>query len=347
MNPSKHKQSNAGTGIVLAVIAVICVSISFIQTALGYELLAGPVFTWLFSLIISAFMLLTNLRLKDALQKGAAFMGILAFYFIIAFFSFAGNFNAFYSQFMKDELFEKELRNYETQIPAIQQRAIQVARGTNNAKEVEMKVNQLKFSLESQILDPANSGFGERAQSILQEIESTLGTKLTQYEGEPKSIATKMNIQIDQVLNAKLAVLTKDSEVVIKKINAKVDEVMPVIRMALLPENIGLQGRNALDIADNTYNTIGEMTKGFEPSFAFEPIKSEQLQVGKISHSFQSGFGKMENPQATLIASLASLAVDFLVPIYLLLTVARREEEKEAPVFVASKKSREKEVQVI
>ncbi|MEM9884901.1 MAG: hypothetical protein AAF849_03345 [Bacteroidota bacterium] len=341
----KTENSNSGTGIVLAVIAVICVSISFIQTALGYKLLAGPVFTWLFSLIISAFMLLTNLRLRDNLRKGLAIGGIIAFYCIIAFFSFAGNFNAFYSQFMKDELIENELRVYETQIPAIQQQAIQAVRGTNNAKEVEMKVNQLKYSLESQILDPANAGFGEKATEIKQEIESILGTNLTEYEGEAKAIASKMNVQIDQVLQAKLAVLTKDSDSVIKKINSKVDAVMPDIRLALLPQNIAAEGRSALDLADNTYNTIGEMTKGFISTFQFEPIKSQQLQVGKISHSFQSGFAKMENPQATLIATLASLAVDFLVPIYLLLTIARRDEENR-PVFMGTK-TRKREVEVI
>lgn len=344
----KTESSNSGTDIALAIIAVICVSISFIQTALGYELLAGPIFTWLFSLIISAFMLLTNLRLRDALHKGAAIIGILAFYVIIAFFSFAGNFNAFYSQFMKDELIENELRTYETQIPAIQQSAIQAMRKTNDAKEIEMKVKQLKYSLESQILDPANSGFGERAKEIKQEIETILGTQLTKYEGDSKSIATKMNIQIDQVLQTKLAVMTKDSDVVIAKINAKVDEVMPNIRLALLPQNIANQGRSALDLADNTYNTIGEMTKGFIPTFSYEPIKSEQLQVGKISHSFQSGFGKMENPQATLIATLASLAVDFLVPIYLLLTVAGASgEQANAPSLFKTNKHRRREVEVI
>ncbi len=342
---SKIGNSEAGSGIILAIIAVVCVSISFIQTALGYESLAGPIFTWLFSFIISAFMLLTNFRLRGALQKGAAVAGILAFYGIIAFFSFAGNFNAFYSQFMKDELFEKDLRNYETQIPAIQQRALQAVRGTNNAKEVEMKVNQLKRSLESQILDPENTGFGERAQEVLQEIESILGTQLTRYEGDSKAIASKMNIQIEQVLQAKLAVLTKDSDVVLKKINAKAEEVMPVIREALLPANIAAQGRNALDLADNAYNTIGEMTRGFESSFAFEPIKTEQLQVGKISHSFQSAFVKMENPQATLIATLASLAVDFLVPIFLLLTVGRvYERNSSAPKVQARNRRREVEV---
>mgnify|MGYP001801329305 CR=1 FL=1 len=54
----------------------------------------------------------------------------------------------------------------------------------------------------------------------------------------------------------------------------------------------------------------------------------------------------MEYPQATLIAALASLAVDFLVPVYLLLTIARRDEEKEVPAFVAPR-SKEREVQVI
>ena len=88
---SKVVNSEAGTGIVLAIIALVCVSISFIQTALGYELLAGTVFTWLFSFIISAFMLLTNFRLRTALQKGMAVGGILVFYSIIAFFSFTAN----------------------------------------------------------------------------------------------------------------------------------------------------------------------------------------------------------------------------------------------------------------
>ncbi|MEM9991700.1 MAG: hypothetical protein AAF738_08050, partial [Bacteroidota bacterium] len=320
---NKTANSEAGTGIVLALIAIVCVSISFIQTALGYELLAGPIFTWLFSFIISAFMLLTNFRLRAALQKGLAAGGILVFYGIIAFFSFAGNFNAFYSQFMKDELFENELRTYETQIPALQQRAIQSIRGTNNAKEIEMQVQQLKQSLTSQILDPANSGFGERSQEMLQEIEAILGSPLTKYDGNPKAIASKMNVQIEQVLNAKLAVLTKDSDALIEKINQKTQEAMPEIRTALLPANIAEQGRSALDLADNTYNTIGEMTKGFEPSFTFNPIKTEQLQVGKISHSFRSAFVKMDNPQATFIAALASLAVDFLVPVFLLLTVGK------------------------
>ena len=246
---------------------------------------------------------------------------------------------------MKDELFEKELRVYETQIPALQQRATQAVRGTNDAKEVEMKVKQLKKSLESQILDPANAGFGERSQEMMQEIESILGTQLTRYDGDSKAIASKMNVQIEQVLNAKLAVLTKDSDALIKKINTKAEEVMPKIREALLPANIALQGRSALDVADNAYNTIGEMTKGFESSFAFEQIKTEQLQVGKISHSFQSAFVKMENPQATIIASLASLAVDFLVPIFLLLTVGRSTAQA-APSLV-NKRSRKREVEVI
>ncbi len=343
---SQIKNSNAGTGIVLAVIAVICVSISFIQTALGYELLAGPVFTWLFSLIISAFMLLTNFRLKEALSDGKAVWGIAAFYVIIVFFSFAGNFNAFYSQFMKDELYETELRNYETQIPAIQQKAIQTIRATNDAQEVETKVNQLKFSLESQILDPANAGFGERASDIKGEIEDLLDVKLTQYDGAPVDIASKMTTQIDQVLTTKIKAMTQDGNALISQINTKVDSVMPVIRQTLLPANINDMGRSGIDLADNTYNTIGEMTKGFTSTFSYEPIKSEQLQVGKISHSFKSAFVKGDNPQATIIATLASLAVDFLVPIYLLLTIGRKEEDHQ-PYIKKSGRKRSEGVEVL
>ena len=107
------------TGFALIIIALICISISFVQTAIGYELLAGPIFTWLFSFVISAFLLMSNLMIKENVSTGKSLIGILSFFMIIAFFSFAGNFNAFYSQFMEAELFDKKLKEYQVQIPAL------------------------------------------------------------------------------------------------------------------------------------------------------------------------------------------------------------------------------------
>lgn len=80
------------TGFALLIIALICISISFVQTAIGYELLAGPIFTWLFSFVISAFLLIGNLKIKENVQTGKSSYRHSFLFYDHCLFQFCGKF---------------------------------------------------------------------------------------------------------------------------------------------------------------------------------------------------------------------------------------------------------------
>jgi hypothetical protein len=219
---------------------------------------------------------------------------------------------------MENELFDTKLKEYQAQIPSVTNKAIISIENIHQADELETKVKQLSVSLRTQIMDPANAGFGERAQSIFSEIEQLLGTSLTIYKGSPQNVADKMDLQIAQIMEAKVQSMSKSGDLVVEKITTIQTSSDTLISNALASAE-GDEKRIALASAEESYNRIGELTRSIDEAFAFTPMAAEHLELGKISHSFYSGFVKKDNPQAALIATLASLAIDFLVPIFILL----------------------------
>lgn len=330
--PNQASNSNVLENLILIILAFICVSISFIQTARGYDELAGPIFNWAFSIVISLFILLLNYRFRDHLRKGITILGILAFYLVVTSFSFAGNFNAFYSQFMQKELYENELKDFRAKLEGIQQKSVTALNNSNDSEEIRAKVLPLKRALVEQIKNPGNPGMGQKAKSLLTELEGLLGTTITILQGSNyEETAKLMGDQVENILNDQLTALTGDTDRLVAKINLMADSIKPEIDQTLADNQLLQEGGKA--ILTNTariHNTIGELTMNtLGPNqFTYEPVQSRHAQVGKISHSFQSAM-RGDNPQAAWIAAVAGLAVDLLVPLYILLTVRKVEEEEE------------------
>lgn len=312
--------------MVLIILALICISISFVQTAIGYEELAGSIFTWLFSLVICLFILLLNFRFREALRNEEALIGIVFFFFIVIAFSFAGNFNAFYSQFMKKELYEEELKEFRSKLTGIEQRSVTALDNSHDAVELRTKVNQARDRLVLQITDKGNPGIGERAKEIIQEIEGYLNQPLTILRGDSyEDQARLMAQQINRILDEEIPKRSAKANELIAYINDLADTTRKNIDYMLSsPYLLETYGKETLNEAASTYNTIGQRTQGLlgEATFSFEEIQSRHAQVGKISATFQSAM-RGDNRQATFIAAIASLAVDLLVPFYILFTVSR------------------------
>ena len=112
--------------------------------------------------------------------------------------------------------------------------------------------------------------------------------------------------------------MSKSGDIVVGQIHIIQSSSDSLIAAAIASTD-GDEKKFALASAEESYNRIGELTKSIDTEFAFTPMKAEHLELGKISHSFYSGFVKKDNSQATLVATLASLAIDFLVPIFILL----------------------------
>lgn len=329
---SRNNRANPLENLVLIILALICVSISFIQTARGYDELAGPVFNWAFSIVISLFILLLNFRFREHLRKGITILGILAFYLIVTSFSFAGNFNAFYSQFMKKELYENEIKEFQAELEGIQQRAVTALNNSTNSETLRAEILPLKRALVAQIKNPGNPGMGQKAKSLLSELETKLGTTITLLQGRSNAeTAELMGEQVEQLLDDKLQALTGDTDQLVVRINTMADSLKPEITSTLKSDRALLDnGKPLLTAISKTHNTIGELADNTLPdaAFSYTPIQSKNAQVGKISHSFQSAF-RGDNPQATWIAGVASLAVDLLVPLYIFITVRRQEDDED------------------
>lgn len=322
----KQKASRGLENTVLIVLTLICISISFIQTAVGYEELAGSIFTWLFSLVICLFILLLNFRFREALRREERVVGILFFFLIVISFSFAGNFNAFYSQFMKKELYEEELKEFRSELTGIEQRAITALNNSHDADALRANVNQARDKLVLQITDKGNPGIGDRAKSIIKELEGYLGQPLTILEGDSyEEQARLMAQQINRILEQEDPKRSARADELIADINELADTARESIDYVLSsPYLLENYGKETLNEVASIHNTIGQRTQGLlgEANFTFDEIQSRNAQVGKISATFQSAI-RGDNRQATFIAAIASLAVDLLVPFYIFLTVSR------------------------
>jgi hypothetical protein len=122
-----------------------------------------------------------------------------------AVFCFFGNFNAIYSRYNRDELFKKELEKHRQELTAITTSSIEALLKVDTVSSgLQKRVESLKGQLIMQINDPANLGLGIRANSLITEIETELGQKLTQFSGTASQKALSYSNNIERILNQRL-----------------------------------------------------------------------------------------------------------------------------------------------
>lgn len=332
MNQNSRNRNNRSSLeiILLFILAGACLFISLVQTAIGFEF-ANPPFNWILSGVIIVLLMLLNIRFNDHLRRNMPVWGILIMFVIVISGSFIGNFNAFYSRFMRTELYEVELREFRNELDGLKQRAITELNASNDAEALRSRVEQLRDNLVVQITDPGNPGIGDRAKEIIQDINNELDIELTILEGngDPNSQARAMSNQINNLIDKEAEKRAGDANELIKEVKMRADTVRPEIEYTLSTnERLEDLGKSTLDKVADAYNRIGEITKNFLGAdvFPFETKKIRNDQVGKISETFES-VQRRDNPQATWISAAASLAVDLLLPLYIFFTGRNSDEE--------------------
>ena len=151
--------------------------------------------------------------------------------------------------------------------------------------------------------------------------------------------------QIQEILNEYLSHETKDISVIVEEVDSLFNTGISAIDRGLNPDSIEILGRSAIEIGANSYNSIGERTKNFLGGQIFEfdgPYKPKNTQVGKISYSYKSAFVDNLNPSATNLSVFFSLLIDFLVPLFILLTTKRtgNSEDPDSSPWPFKKKSK-------
>lgn len=324
---------------VLFIASIFFAIISCYQTALGYEILMGKTIAWLGSILISLILIALNRvfifqeydgrgKSKDVFpttyeeveENNISIKGFILTYCLFAGVSFVGNFNAFYSQFMKTELYDYELKEAFTKTKVTYEKAIQTLKNPiTEAEKLENNINIERDKLKRQILD---RGCGNRCEEILETISSLMKVPpFTITQKSPADLAKDLDEQIIRALeNTKKSMISqsekKSNE--IKNVYGNLDDAVEV---TLNPQNIEEKGQSMIDRCIKTNNEIGAKVRAISPNFVFEEIKAKNTQIGKINHSFASAWECMCT--ASIFIFFASLFIDFAVPIATWITLPK------------------------
>jgi hypothetical protein len=233
---------------------------------------------------------------------------------------------------MKTDIYNQELRMLNTGFNSLE---TSVASKFNYKypPETSQQIEAKKKQLMEQIHDPGNPGIGDRAKSIIKDIEKLLGDKLSilaPVGNDYIDLAVRMGKQIDSMilnLSPQEAELKDEITRATLKYNKKIQDLT-----ALGKGEIDNSAEPLIEEALNEYNKLGGKARSVlsEDKYKFTPIKSETNEIGKIGYAFRHAF---ENFGIyPIIVLLGCLLLDFLIPILIVLIV-KSDETTPTAVF--------------
>ena len=261
-------------------------------------------------------------------------IGFLIAYLFFSLFSFAGNFNAIYTRYQKEQFFRDELLKHKQQLNDVVSATNKALNNFNpELTEKRNRVEALTEQLASQISDPARPGLGKRALELIREIEGVLGERLTEFGTRgisPKELALRYQENIDQITRRKLTnkdydkveEIRANTEKKAKEINNLIDNVLSTAA------DVKQYGFETNLKAVNVINEIGSNTQEFindTAIFKFEKVPFESQEIGKIAFSFKSAF--VDHPLVAVLFTILCLFIDWAVVLSLLVFFGRNEKE--------------------
>lgn len=324
----KTKKDYEVAYVLMGLLALICIGYSTYQTANGYELATGGLTkAWVIATIVSIGLVLCNVLLWITIFSRFYFKALIVgiFYLVIASFSFSANFNAFYSDFMKKELLYDELEGLQSEIKSIETRAIKALDAKPDTLKV--KVELLKTTLVEQILDPGLLGYGPKAKKHVQDLNKVLDVELTIPAGSPRLIAESFSRQIDKLLKLKLESITNKSDQLKQKIISTVKNLQTQIDSARISVGNITDDKYIIEQCIKVHNQIGEEILSFTGAFRFSRLTAENVEIGKISHSFRSAFKRKAKEPLLVAVGLSSL-IDLIVPVMIIVLTIMTSEKK-------------------
>jgi hypothetical protein len=355
-----QKEQDAVLGIVLLLIALLCLGFSFVTMTLGYKDLVGSIWgSGVLSLILVLMLFALNYRLRRGLQSGMSpkqMSGVIILYIVVVFASFSGLFNRFYSTFMQDELIKEELQQKISSMQDIQSRA--KAELTNLEAEkirggIESKITQLS----QQIQNTGQPGLGSKARMILDDIERDLNTKLTVLVWQDNTTAGLQKLSDNY---ATMIRNVMEQSAGMRRINeperrAYVTQMLSESSKSIADmtgsmkasvnktEVARADGLAVLQEAVNTYKGIGAKVRSLlkDKNFQYDAdIRVNNDEIGKISHTFRSAWQHIGH-WAVWISAFLALMIDLIVPLFVYVLTPRGHQS--TPL----RKTERKDIQVL
>jgi hypothetical protein len=285
--------------------------------ARGYREFGGLLVSGVFSSVIVLILFYLIYELHKARRDNKGVGAIMAWYVFFVLVSFAGNFNAFYTFFMKEELLKGEV---EEKITALYKLRADAEVAIYKRKNIDEKVMDLISQLQVQIESRNEPGCGPKCEIILRSIQNALGRDLTRIK-EPSN---KQNLSEDQrkeslnrlVREYRRAIIgteetaflaTMDQDIALRQQEADAAIKNPVLAqetIAKIVNNFNTHAITAIKLA-------GDKFKGTTS------LSADNAELGKISQTFNSA-SHHKTHWGTWISAFAALMIDLFVPLFIL-----------------------------
>ena len=302
----------------LAVLALILISVSFLQTWKGLQQIFGAA-SMPIAFVLSSLLLLICWLLRAARLKGHSTAGLLGMYVFIALFCFMANFNALYTRFMRTDIYTTELRRVNDDYNTLESN-VESKLAYKYPKEVAQNIEVKKRQLMVQIQDKGNPGMGTRAKELIRDLEKLLGAKvdiLAPVKSDWEDLADRMGKQIDNMimdLSPAERELKADLHTATLKWNKKVQDIL-----ALPPAEQDVVAQGVIEESVAEYNKLGNRgnTTLGEDRLKFKPITSGTQDIGKIGYAFSHAWANFGVYQVVVL--MGCILLDFLLPLIILL----------------------------
>jgi hypothetical protein len=309
----------------LAVLALLLISVSFYQTWVGLEQIFGPA-SFIIALVLSLLLLFLCLLMRNAKLDKKPTSSLVWIYIAIASFCFIANFNALYTRFMRTDIYTSELREINNRFSNLET-DIQSKFNYKYDKKTAQNIETIKKQMMEQIKDPANTGIGTRAQSLIRDIERLTGQRvdfLTPMGNDYDDLATRMGAQIDNMisdLSPDEKSLNTDIHYAVLKWNKNIQEFLVSSKKDQDEHAQGL-----IDGSLTEYNKLGNRANAVlgEDKFKFKPALSKTQEVGKIGFAFDHALKNFGMYQFVVLAGCILLDFIIVIIIHVLPTSKRR-----------------------
>ncbi len=339
IRPTSQEFSRGGNGsgstttewLFFIALNALVIPFSGYQTFVGYEKdVAGH---WILAAVVAAISAVLfaamNFGIRQSRLDGKRHIWQVLLYIVPLGLSFFGNFNAFYSQQMQNELYDKEITNYERVLQATHDESIQALHSSAGLVPLKTSKDMALASLEAQYRgDGGSPGWADECERDWNKLKSILeradplGSKISNFNPgvQNKMVAAKAlaNSYFNQLEENKM----NEIDPLIRDIDTRFHKVDSVVHRARTLKTLNEDGREILDDIIKANNQIGTKTKSRIGDFPFVELEtSEHNQIGTIKHTLKSAFVDKESPSATFFSIFLSLIIDLSALFYILLFV--------------------------
>jgi len=302
----------------------LCILVSTIQTAVGWNIAFDQmVLSIVFSVIVSSILVFLNFIIRDYKIKGNNLRLLLVsiLYLFFTFFSFTGNFNSFYTNYKKENLYRIELEKSLGIIVNFQSTA---DRELKVSKEQLIDVvTRLKLELIQEIEDGEDGqrGWGQYCQQIA----DSLGYYIAKPNRPGVAQYDQMAILVGQAIDRNLEVEVDKMELkripLMQQVDTLTNEAVQMIEKALKEKDKDLYEKTYEDTKLIYLKMTNALQGATITEIQYDLIDFDATEIGKFHYTYKEALKDLEGENKMLVVGLglASLIFDILVPFILLI----------------------------